>query len=142
MGNVFKVMKIIWKKQGLELDTNLPKHSLLLLAMAAADETKFQMQKLFNSMEIRSPDIINEVEPTNLKELLFHLLDSDEFRDHILFEGLDTYTIKSKKDWYRISIKFQLARSFSFFRTLNDENKTTNNMMEATNDKKKKTKII
>ncbi len=126
--NVFKIMKLIWHRQGergVKLSEDLKKYSLLFLVMAASDKTRDGMQVIFSLME--------ELEvPTSGKEDTFlsslikeHCPVLDDQGNAGLLKGLggDEFLIDSREKWAEISEKFCLARSFSFYRSVRVQKK-------------------
>ena len=119
--NVFKIMKMIWycegKKGGSE---DLKRYSLLLLVMAASDKTRDGMQVIFNLMEDR--EVPSKAHTHFLGLLKEHcpVLKNVGEDDSLLINGLDgiEYAINTEEKWVKVSEKFSLARSFSFYRTV------------------------
>jgi hypothetical protein len=119
--NVFKIMKIIWHREGEDkidgIDT-LKEHSLLLLVMCSSEGMRHGMYKLFNLMEARQfPDGDHK----NLRALIESLCKTRDDEKGI-FAGLEEHKFEKHEDWIKISEKFKLARSFSFFRAEDGNN--------------------
>eukprot|EP00979_Chaetoceros_neogracilis_P008598 scaffold1908_cov192-Chaetoceros_neogracile.AAC.3 len=115
--NVFKIMKLIWHRKGEDKEDDidaLKEHSLLLLVMCASEEMRLGMYKLFNLMEARQFPIGND---KNLQALIVTLCKRSESEDeNEVFAALNKHTFENIKEWIKISERFVLARSFSFFR--------------------------
>eukprot|EP00979_Chaetoceros_neogracilis_P011442 scaffold2825_cov145-Chaetoceros_neogracile.AAC.3 len=113
--NVFKIMKLIWHRKGEDEKVGidaLKEHSLLLLVMCASEGMRLGMYKLFNLMEARQFPIGND---KNLQALIITLCETSEDENKI-FAALNEHKFENIEDWIKISERFVLARSFSFFR--------------------------
>ena len=131
--NVFKIMKLIWRKSG-DVSEDLKKQSLMLLVLGSCEEAKFKMQELFafinqgqfptEGQYMKDDD---ERKPTNLKDLIkSYVYKHNEDTVDKLSEGLEQYSIGTNEDLLKISKAFQLAISFSFFRVgMDNDSKET-----------------
>jgi tRNA A37 threonylcarbamoyladenosine biosynthesis protein TsaE len=115
--NVLKlILEIHYSKYKERMKETLLQQSLLLLVMAASNETKFGIQKVFTMMEtFRIPQ---GFESPNKRTLMHVVKANCENLDD--FSGIDDlkehrFKMDDKGDsWKKISDKFLLARSFSF----------------------------
>ena len=95
------------------MDKQTLEHTLLLLVMAASNETKVGIQKVFRMMESsRTPNVVPG------KRNLMHLVKENckNVDDFSVIDDLDYSFEDGRKAWEDISDKFLLARSFSFVR--------------------------
>ena len=112
--NVLKLIKEIHiLKNNKPMDKQTLEHTLLLLVMAASNETKVGIQKVFRMMESsRTPNVVPG------KRNLMHLVKENckNVDDFSVIDDLDYSFEDGRKAWEKISDKFLLARSFSFVR--------------------------
>ena len=124
--NVLKLIKEICTLtgKGVVMKDKDFEHTVLLLVMAASDETKVGIQKVFRMMESSRTPAIDDG-----KRNLMHLVKENCINvDDSVIRGLETYSFEkdsekdsekngekySRESWQKISDKFLLARSFSF----------------------------
>jgi len=146
--DVFKVLKVVWKRdRRLKVDINLKKASLFLMLLASDESTREVTHNIFEWMElgmmkyhlVSPPDIKgthqDENNLANLFETELRKHSSEDFelffyKDQKPKQGtlmafvkkyLDGYKWTCLKEWKEISFKFMLVRSFSFFRLVTEE---------------------
>ena len=128
--NVFKVLMVVWEKEGTEADLNFKRDCLFLMLLASHESTRSVTQRIFDWMELGSLTFHHVEGKGNLakvfkEELKVCTNSHREGRVGTLLEKVDEnlkeYTFMNVEDWETISSKFSLARSFSFFRIQNQQ---------------------
>lgn len=142
--NIFKLLKVIWKRNSkFKENDNLKRATLFLMLMASNEMTQHNTYQIFEWMEIgmatyhcvapeKEEGRIDGV-PTNNLATLFkaqlqrtneRLKNSEKIEvyalNHYIDKYLSEYTWESLDEWNEISAQFLLARSFSLFRLQNE----------------------
>ncbi len=121
--NVYKVMKMKWHEIGTSYDEVkvLAEHYLLLLVMASSEEISLGMQRILNMMENPRSSLEGD-RPDNLFDLLKDKCELTDSSDDLL-KGFKEYPTKTPEEWRETVKTFEVVRSFSFFRTVEEETK-------------------
>jgi len=152
--NVFKVLQVIWKRDTcgrlFEVDPDIKRTTLFLMLLASEESTRLAAYTIFEWMELgvvkyhrvmcdgegerRKENDLANLFKTELRkqDKTFNESSSKKaknegfFMDHV-DDYLSKYKWTSIKEWQEVSSKFMLARCFSFYRFVADENNIQDN---------------
>ena len=139
--NVFKVLSVIWQRDSVrfEADHNLKRATLFLILLSSEESAREVTYTIFEWMEIgvvkyhhvmkdgegaqKNENNLANLFKTKLQEwdVSFYFPSTQGTIMAYVDEYLSEYKWANFQEWYEISSKFLLARSFSFFRVISED---------------------